>query len=133
MRKLARESAFKIIYKSHFLKDNFDTKEILDEDGITLKEDIDFVNLLVDLYRQNRKEIDEKIETKSNGFEFDRIYKIDLAILELALAEILYFKQTPFKVVVNEAVEMSKKYSTQKSYSFVNGILKSVIEEENVV
>jgi len=133
MRKLARESAFKIIYKSLFLNGNLEAEEILEEDNITEQEDVQFVGDIVSLYGANISQINKKIKDKSNGFSFERIYKIDLAILSEAIAEILYYKKTPYKVVINEAVEMAKKYSTEKSYSFVNGILKSIVEEENVV
>lgn len=133
MRKLARESAFKTIYKSLFLNENYEVDEILEEDNIIEDDDKAFVCEIVNLYKENKDSILQKIKNKSNGFSLDRIYKIDLAIMGEALAEILYFKKTPFKVVVNEAVEMAKKYSTEKSYSFINGILKSIIEEENVV
>ena len=133
MRKLARESAFKIIYKSLFLNGNLEAEEILEEDNITEQEDVQFVADIVSLYGANISQINKKIKDKSNGFSFERIYKIDLAILSEAIAEILFYKKTPYKVVINEAVEMAKKYSTEKSYSFVNGILKSIVEEENVV
>lgn len=132
MRKLARESAFKIVYKSLFLENNYDCEEILDEDKID-GEDREFAIALVNEYKNNKQVILQKIEGKSKGFALDRMFKIDLAILGVALAELLYYKQTPYKIVVNEAVEMAKKYSTEKSYSFINGILKSIIEDENVI
>ena len=131
-RKLARETAFKVIYKSLFQNDDFSSAEIIEEDGIDEEGSV-FVNTLVDLYRENQKEITEKIDNNLKDYSPERVYKIDRAIISVALAEILYYKQTPFKVVINEAVEMAKKYSTEKSYSFVNGILKKIIEGENVV
>ena len=133
MRKLARETAFKIIYKSLFKDGNLSAEELLAEDGILEPLDVEFVLDIIRCYGENKDKIVNKIQSKSNGFSLDRIYKIDLAILSEAIAEIVYYKQTPYKIVVNEAVEMAKKYSTEKSYSYVNGILKSVIEEENVV
>ena len=67
------------------------------------------------------------IKDNTEGYELDRIYKVDLAILVLAVYEIKY-QDTPKNVVVNEAVELSKKYSTDKSYSFVNGVLAKVLK-----
>ena len=67
---------------------------------------------------------------KSNvvGYEVDRIYKIDLAILVLAIYELKFASgDVQPSVVINEAVELSKKYSTEKSYSFINGVLAKVI------
>ena len=133
MRKLARETAFKVIYKSFFLDDNLEADEILEEEGISEQQDIDFVSKIIEEYKNNKDNVIQNISSKSKGFSLDRIYKIDLAILCEAITEILYYKKTPYKIVINEAVEMAKKYSTEKSYAYVNGILKSVVEEGNVV
>ena len=66
--------------------------------------------------------VDEAIEANSRKWRLDRITKVDLAILRLALIEIMYLDMPP-KLVMNEAVELAKKYSTEKSYQFVNGVL----------
>ena len=132
MRKLARETAFKIIYKSLFVKDDFSCEELLEEDNITSAEDREFVENIVLLYQQNQQIINSKINEKLTSYTPDRVYRIDRAILSLALTEIQYYKKTPFKVVINEAIEIAKKYSTEKSYSFVNGMLKTLTEGQNV-
>lgn len=133
MRKQARESAFKVIYKSLFLENDYSVEEILEEDNILEAEDVSFVNTLVELYQQNTEEINNSINEKLKGYTPERVYRIDRAILAVALAEIKFYKNTPIKVVINEAVEMAKKYSTEKSYSFVNGMLKALTEGMNVV
>ena len=61
----------------------------------------------------------------------DRISKIDLALLKLSIYEIKFAK-LPFKVVINEALELSKKYGDKKSKSFINGVLASIVKEEIV-
>lgn len=138
MRSLARETAFKIIYKSLFLNGDLFADEILEEDKITEQDDKDYVDdrkfviELVELYQQNQQDINNLIDSHLKGYSPERVYKIDRAILATAIAEMIFYKQTPYKVVVNEAVEMAKKYSTEKSYSFVNGLLKTLIEEHNV-
>lgn len=131
MRKLARESAFKVIYKSLFVKGDLASEEILEDDKITAPSDVEFVTTLVSLYEQNEQEINDKINSKLTAYTPDRVYRIDRAIIALALTEIMYYKQTPLKIVINEAVEMAKKYSTEKSYSFVNGMLKALTEDYN--
>ena len=68
------------------------------------------------------------INSKLQSYSPDRVYRIDRAILACATVELYFYKKTPIKVVINEAVEMAKKYSTEKSYSFVNGILRSIVE-----
>lgn len=132
MRKMARESAFKVIYKSLF-QNNFLYDEIFEEDNIIADDDVEFAKALINLYSENEQAINQKIDSLLSGYTPDRVYKIDRAILGVAIAEILYYKKTPYKIVINEAVEMAKKYSTEKSYSFVNGLLKKVIEGENVI
>ena len=64
-----------------------------------------------------------------SDWKIDRISKIDLAILKLAIYEIKY-KKLPYKVVINEAVELAKKYGEDNSKKFVNGILASIVKEE---
>lgn len=133
MRKMARETAFKVIYKSLFMQDDFSSDEIIEEDNISDEDDVLFVKTIVNLYSEHKDEITAKINGNLKGYTPDRVYNIDRAIIGTALAEILFYKQTPYKVVINEAVEMAKKYSTEKSYSFVNGLLKAIIEGEDVI
>ena len=71
-----------------------------------------------------KKELSEK-------WELDRISKINLAILKLATYELIY-KQLPYKVVVNEAVELAKMYGDDSASSFINGILASIIKNNNI-
>lgn len=78
-------------------------------------------------YRDNSVKIDETIKQYSKGWDFDRLVKMDKDILRIAIAELLYIKQTPMKVIVDEALELAKKYSTDDSTSFINGILAKVI------
>lgn len=137
MRSLARETAFKIIYKSFFLDGDLSCDEILEEDNITEELDKDFnddnkyVREIVSLYGENKDSVNSLIDSHLKGYTPERVYKIDRAILATAITELNYYKLTPFKVVVNEAVEMAKKYSTEKSYSFVNGMLKTILGEQN--
>ena len=138
MRSLARETAFKVVYKSLFLNGDLSLEEFLEEDKITEQEDKDyvddikFIEEIVALYSQNKDKVNDLINLKLKGYLPERVYRIDRAILAIAITEMLFYKLTPYKVVINEAVEMAKKYSTEKSYSFVNGVLKALVEENNV-
>ncbi len=138
MRSMARETVFKIIYKSLFLNGDLSFDELLEEDDITsdkdkdFAEDFKFIDEIISLYKTNSEQINELINKNLKGYTPERVYKIDRAILATAITELLFYKSTPLKVVVNEAVEMAKKYSTEKSYSFVNGMLKAILEEANV-
>ena len=78
----------------------------------------------------NRLAIDEKIKSHLKDWDFNRINKVDLAILRLAIYEICYIDDIPCKVSINEAVELSKAFGEESSSSFVNGILAEIIKEE---
>jgi N utilization substance protein B len=71
--------------------------------------------------------IDKEIETGAPSWPINQINRIDLAILRLAVFELIIVKDTPFKVVVDEAVEMAKKYGAETSPSFINGVLGNII------
>ena len=62
------------------------------------------------------------------GYTIDRLYKVDLAIIILAVIEVKYVKETPKEVVINEAVELAKKFSTEKSPKFINGVLADILK-----
>lgn len=72
---------------------------------------------------ENRENIDKKIEDSLTKWKLDRISKVNLSILRLAIGEMLYIEDVPEKVAINEAIEMTKKYSDEKSVSFINGVL----------
>jgi len=83
-------------------------------------------------FRDNSAEIDNLIQKYSTGWNFERLVKTDKDILRIALSELLYVKETPMKVIVDEAVELAKKYSTDDSASFINGILAKVVVEKGL-
>ena len=128
MRALAREVAFKKIYESLFTLNQDDLEEFFAIDNLTKQEDKDFALALVNLYFQNKDAVDDVINSHLVDYSPERIYRIDRAIISLAVTEMKYYSSTPVSVVINEAVELAKKYGTDKSYSFVNGILKSISE-----
>ena len=75
------------------------------------------------------EELNKVISSHLKGYTLERIFKIDLAILKLAIYEIEYMKEKP-AVVINEAVELSKRYSTDNSYKFINGVLANIVKGE---
>jgi N utilization substance protein B len=80
---------------------------------------------------QKKEEIDEIIERIAKNWSLNRIAIIDKQILRLGVCELLWFKDIPFRVSINEAVELAKKYSEEEGYKFVNGILDKVAKDEN--
>ena len=75
-------------------------------------------------------ELDEKIDSVSEGWPTSRLGKTELSIMRLAVYEMLYDEDIPTNVAINEAVELAKKYSGEGDYSFINGILGSVAKGE---
>lgn len=128
-RKSARENAFRLVYE--FLETGERNDFTL---GILCERDADadraFTVQLYDTVLNNYAYLRSAIERFSSGFAYERIYKTDLAALLIAAAEILFSSDVPEKVAVNEALELSRTYSTEKSTSFVNGVLASILQHK---
>lgn len=87
---------------------------------------------IAETFQQNSKSIDEQIQKFAKGWDIERLVKIDKDILRIAIIELIYIKDAPMKVIVDEALELAKKYSTEESSSFINGILAKVIVENGL-
>lgn len=87
---------------------------------------------IAECFQQHNEEIDGMIKKYSTGWDFDRLVKMDKDILRIAISELLYVKEAPMKVIVDEAVELAKKYSTDDSSSFINGVLAKVIVDNGI-
>jgi len=83
-------------------------------------------------YKKHHKEVDEQIKEFSVGWDFDRLIKVDKDIMRIAITELMFVEEVPHKVVVDEAIELAKKYSTEDSSSFINGILAKIIYERGI-
>lgn len=88
--------------------------------------------LISEKFKENYEYVDSQIQKFAKGWDIDRLVKMDKDVLRIAITELLYIKDAPMKVVVDEALEMAKKYSTDESSSFINGILAKVIVENGV-
>ena len=131
-RRKAREVALQALYKFDVTKENF--KDCLN-DVLRFKnfndEVVKYSNRIINEVSQNIDEIDETIKRYSKKWKFERIALIDRNILRIAISEMLYMDDIPFKVSINEAVEIAKKYSTDESYAFINGILHRLYVDLN--
>ena len=132
-RSAIREAAFKLIYSFEIQEPENLEEQIdlyLECEEITDKEAKEYI---VDAINGIRKHIDEinnliKKNLKAD-WTIERISKVDFSILKLAIYEIKY-KELPYKVAINEALEISKKYGEETSRNFINGILASVVKEQ---
>lgn len=119
-----RENLMKLVYDYSMTKTKECDYEVLDLESLTEEEKVELTenfNKIVDNYEN----IVSIIEKNLINYKLERVCKTDLAILIVAIYELNYLKE-PVKVVVNEAVELAKKYSLDNSYKFVNGLLAKV-------
>lgn len=93
------------------------------------EEDFEFLEMLFDGVVKETKEWDELIKSKVKNWEIERVSLIDRIILKLAIVEMIHSSSIPLKVTINEAIEISKQYSTPKSKQFINGVLDVVSNE----
>ncbi|MGI6778073.1 MAG: transcription antitermination factor NusB [Acetivibrionales bacterium] len=133
-RRATREIAMKLLYQIEIRKDNIGEQitSIVEENDFNDKDKeylIDVVNGVI----KNKNQIDERIEKYLKGWKLNRISKVDLAIMRLSIYEQIFRKDIPLSVSINEAVELAKKYSTEDSGSFINGVLSKLMQSENLI
>ena len=120
-----RESVFKILFQVE--NTDLEYRELLEfeVDDVSGSE---YVTRTLDDIFEKKNEIDEIITNNLKGWKLERLSKMDRQILRISTYEIL-FTDIPYKVSINEAVELSKKYSEKDdSYKFINGVLKGIVE-----
>ena len=126
-----RELAFKLLYQIEIQKEitSEDIELFFENNDIKSIEAKEYINDMINGINTYSKEILEQItKNLKENWEVERVSKVNLALLKLAIYEIMY-KKLPYKVVINEVVELAKKYGEETSQSFINGILASVIKE----
>ncbi|MGN0026461.1 transcription antitermination factor NusB [uncultured Clostridium sp.] len=121
-REIAMELLFGMTLSKNTLEETIET--FLEDYEMKLNTiDLDYIKKVLLKVEENRENIDKKIEDSLTNWKLDRISKVNLSILRLAIGEMLYIEDVPEKVAINEAIEMTKKYSDEKSVSFINGVL----------
>jgi len=126
----ARAAAMKLVYEWEMGGDGGEDtcREILEiKPG---EDETEYMQMLFEGVRDNRDKLDEKIERFAHGWKKDRLSKVDLAILRIAAYELAQGKE-PGGAVIQEAVQLSEKYSTDKAGSFVNGVLGAIARAED--
>ncbi len=128
----AREMLFKALYEVEIQKDVTDEHMslFLENNEVTDEDMIEYVKKSVNSINEKREEIEGLIaENLKKDWTLERISKVNIALLKLAIYEIKY-AEIPFKVVINEVVDLAKKYSEETAPSFINGVLASIVAEE---
>lgn len=128
-RKTARENVYKLVFEYLFCqeKDSLSYKILFDNPNVS-QEDMQFISSNYLGVIEHYDEILEKISQYAKGFSLERIYKPDLAALVLAVYEMTY-TDIPKTVAISEALDIVKAYSTDKSSSFVNGVLAGIYKD----
>lgn len=143
LRRQGREFAIKILYCFSQAETDMETvlelfwnnfrfgndvlgETLEDEDVAVAVEARKFAEVLARGYYQNREQIDGMIKEFSTNWSLERMAKVDLAILRMSSYELLYLSDIPTSVVINEAVEIGKRYGTSDTPSFVNGLLDKI-------
>jgi N utilization substance protein B len=125
----SREYLLQLTYQMNINKESYDeTFESFMDNEEEDKDDLDLSFIKVGLkgIQDNLQVIDNKIEEQLVNWKLNRISKFNLSILRIAIYEMLFREDIPAKVSINEAIELAKKFSDEKSVSFINGVLDQV-------
>lgn len=131
-RSRAREEAFKLLYSTVMQQDSsLEQIELyLEDNNITEPQIKNYIIDIINGTNEHEEKINELISNNlKKDWNLERIPKINIALLKLAIYEIIY-KKLPYKVVINEVVELAKKYGDDNASSFINGMLASIVKEE---
>ena len=124
-----REIIMKVIYQTYILdktKNEYNIDDLIKEQ---LEIENEYVNTCVEGIIKNQKEINKLANKYMNNWTIDRLNKVDKAILSLAIYELMY-TDTPSVVAINEAIELSNKYSEEANTKMINGVLDKIYHEE---
>ncbi|NLM09349.1 MAG: transcription antitermination factor NusB [Clostridiaceae bacterium] len=128
-RRISRENAMKLLYQFQLRDDDIDEQIGLflnETEGLEQLDKEFFLDVLHGVVN-NKEEIDSIIQSHAKGWGLERMPKVDLAIMRLAVYELKYRKDIPVNVSINEAVELAKKYGGDQSRNFINGVLGKVV------
>lgn len=125
----AREQAFAVVFEKSF-NEGASFQEIIDgAQECELVKINGFAGSLLNIVEENFEKIDETIEGSLVNWSLQRLPKVSLAVLRLAVAEILYNEDVPVSVSVNEAVEIAKTFGSEEDASYINGVLSSIVKK----
>lgn len=123
-RKVAREGAMRLLFQMELNEDYSDeAKSVFLENFEYDETETKYINEAFISIMDNREIIDKYIEDNLEGWSIYRLAKVDLAVLRIAIYEILFRQDIPVEVSINEAIEIVKKYSSYDSFKFINGVL----------
>ncbi|OGF53855.1 MAG: transcription antitermination factor NusB [Candidatus Fraserbacteria bacterium RBG_16_55_9] len=119
-RRQARELILKILFQKDFVTHTEGLDNVRDP----------YARAVLIGIQAHQDEIDRRIQERAQGWRLERLHSVDRNVLRLAIYELLYRDDVPPEVIIDEAVELAKKYGTEKSPAFINGILDRILKEE---
>ena len=129
-RRVVRERVLQALYAHEISRDPIEG--VIENIVTDLKKDettFDFARRLILKVLETEAELDTIIRKRVANWEFSRLALVDRVILRMCICELLYFEDIPPKVSINEAIEIARRFSTEKSDKFVNGVLDSVLDD----
>jgi N utilization substance protein B len=127
-RRVVREKVLQALYAYELSKEPIE-KIIQEVLTLSQPEARAFAERLIRAVVDHQEEIDSTIKRKVAHWEFNRIAVVDRILLQIGISEFLYFEDIPPKVTINEAIEIAKRFSTEKSGHFINGVLDSILAD----
>ncbi len=130
-RKLSREKTMELLFGMTLSKDTIEevVEGFVENYEGNIKEiDLTYVKQALIGIEKHKEEIDKAIEVNLHNWKIDRISKVNLSILRLATYELLHDEEVPRNVAINEALEIARRYSDEKSVAFINGVLDKIKE-----
>ncbi len=130
-RKIAREVTMQALYQIELngLNSFEEIQNFIIESAIKSTEDA-YVKNMIEICFEHKATIDENISKHLKNWTIDRLSKVDLSILRLAVSEILYVEDIPTSVSINEAVNLAKKFSDEEASAYINGVLGSIEKDQ---
>ncbi|MCP1224553.1 transcription antitermination factor NusB [Sebaldella sp. S0638] len=127
-RRKLREEIFKLLFERELVDNDMDMRlaEVLEENDITKEEDIEFMREYIKNVTEHKESIEDKIKSKLVGWSFDRLGTVEKTLLKMSFYEITE-AGTGHEIVINETVELAKKYGEDKTPDFINGILADLV------
>ena len=126
-RRNARIGLVRCMYSLDFNSDTSELSSVLDDLNLSSKA-IDYIENSIKEIKEHLASIDDEIKIHLKKWTIDRLPKVDLAILRVAVYEIKHCEDIPVGASINEAVDIAKEYSTDSSGKFINGVLSSVLK-----
>lgn len=128
-RKEARECAFKILFSKEFSENTAAIELYSKEVDASNYTDDEYVRAVLGAIDNHEPEIESAIAKYAVGWKLNRVSAVSRSILKLAIAELFYIPEIPMLVSLNEAIELSKNYDTEKAYGFINGVLNAAMKD----